>query len=259
MESAAVKQKLDGLRAAYDESKFREIEQRKNSLSTDYGRMEQQIRGDIVLMDAKKTTVAEIKGKIATIKRFEVESKYLRTASQALGTIQTAITKTQAALRQQFLESVNVFMGDIWESIYPYRDFVGVRLTVEGTKGGDYTLQLRDHSGNWIPVEGVASGGERTDAVLALRIAFAMVLAPNLRWIVFDEPTHNLDAQGIEELAKIMRERLPEVVRQILLITHEERLEGAVSGYLYRFYRNKAVDEPTRVEQVSVPESESYE
>jgi DNA repair exonuclease SbcCD ATPase subunit len=131
---------------------------------------------------------------------------------------------------------------------------VGIRLTVDGTKGGDYTLQLRDHVGNWIPVEGIASGGERTDACLALRIAFAMVLAPNLKWIVFDEPTHNLDSQGIEELAKVMRERLPEIVRQILLITHEERLEGAVSGYLYRFYRNKAVNEPTRVEQVTVPE-----
>jgi hypothetical protein len=51
-----------------------------------------------------------------------------------------------------------------------------------------------------------------------------------------------------------MRERLPEVVRQILLITHEERLESAVSGYLYRFQRDKSKDEPTRVEQATTPE-----
>jgi len=51
-----------------------------------------------------------------------------------------------------------------------------------------------------------------------------------------------------------LRDRLPEVVRQILLITHEERLESAVSGYLYRFSRDKDSDEPTKVEQVTVPE-----
>jgi hypothetical protein len=27
-----------------------------------------------------------------------------------------------------------------------------------------------------------------------------------------------------------------------------------VSGYLYRFYRDKANDEPTKIEKVSVPE-----
>jgi DNA repair exonuclease SbcCD ATPase subunit len=154
-----------------------------------------------------------------------------------------------------FIDGVNEVMSDLWESIYPYGDFVGVQLAVEGgERGGDYVLRLRDRAGEWVPVEGIASGGERTDACLALRIAFSIVLAPNLRWIVFDEPTHNLDVEGIQELAKILRDRLPDVVRQILLITHEERLESAVSGYLYRFSRDKDSDEPTKVEQVTVPE-----
>jgi DNA repair exonuclease SbcCD ATPase subunit len=158
-------------------------------------------------------------------------------------------------MRRMFIDGVNEVMSDLWESIYPYGDFVGVQLAVEGgERGGDYVLKLRDRAGEWVPVEGIASGGERTDACLALRIAFSIVLAPNLRWIVFDEPTHNLDAEGIQELAKILRDRLPNVVRQILLITHEERLESAVSGYLYRFSRDKDSDEPTKVEQVMVPE-----
>jgi DNA repair exonuclease SbcCD ATPase subunit len=71
---------------------------------------------------------------------------------------------------------------------------------------------------------------------------------------VLDEPTHNLDAEAIQELARVLRERLPSLVRQVLLITHEERLEAAVSGYLYRFHRNKAREEPTVVEQISLPE-----
>jgi DNA repair exonuclease SbcCD ATPase subunit len=72
---------------------------------------------------------------------------------------------------------------------------------------------------------------------------------------VLDEPTHNLDSEGIQELAVALRERIPEVVKQVLLITHEERLEAAVSGYLYRFIRNKELDEPTNVEQVTAPDA----
>ncbi|MCK4405748.1 MAG: hypothetical protein KAV43_04505, partial [Hadesarchaea archaeon] len=77
---------------------------------------------------------------------------------------------------------------------------------------------------------------------------------PSLSWIVLDEPTHNLDEEGIQELARVLRERLPEIVQQILIITHEQRLEEAVSGYLYRFSRNKDADEPTKAERVTVPE-----
>lgn len=78
-----------------------------------------------------------------------------------------------------------------------------------------------------------------------------MVLAPNLRWIVFDEPTHNLDVRGVEELARVLRERLPQIVRQVLLITHDEKLEEAVSGFLYRFYREKGENQPTQCELVT--------
>ena len=57
-------------------------------------------------------------------------------------------------------------MGIIWNELYPYGDFSGVRLTIDK----DYVLQLKGSDG-WISVEGVASGGERSLACLALRIA----------------------------------------------------------------------------------------
>ncbi|MEM3012944.1 MAG: hypothetical protein QW084_06240, partial [Candidatus Hadarchaeales archaeon] len=72
--------------------------------------------------------------------------------------------------------------------------------------------------------------------------------------IVLDEPTHNLDAEAIQELARVLKDRLPSLVRQVLLITHEERLEAAVSGYLYRFSRDKDREGPTVVEQISLPQ-----
>jgi len=250
-----LQQKLKQIREVYDEAKAEAIRKRVEELVGSQERIQAELLGKEQLIAEKRKLVQSIQEKVALINCYEVEVKHLREAAQALSTIQTALVRTQNAMRKMFIEGVNLVMNDLWDSIYPYGDFTGIRLGVEESeRGGDYVLQLRDRSGNWIPVEGIASGGERTDAALALRISFSMVLAPKLKWIVFDEPTHNLDSDGIQELAKVLRERLPEVVRQILLITHEERLESAVSGYLYRFYRDKREDEPTKVERVTVPE-----
>jgi DNA repair exonuclease SbcCD ATPase subunit len=65
--------------------------------------------------------------------------------------------------------------------------------------------------------------------------------------LVLDEPTHNLDRRAIKELSVTLREHLPKIVDQIFIITHEEELESAASGYLYRLERNKEEDEPTKI------------
>jgi len=253
-EITRLQEKLERIGMVYDEAKAESIRRQVEELVGTQERLQAELLGKEQLMVEKKKLVENIRGKIALIQRYEVETKHLLEAAQAMSTIQTALARTQTLMRKMFIEGVNLVMSDLWDSIYPYGDFVSIRLGVEEGERGDYVLQLRDRAGNWIPVDGIASGGERTDAALALRISFSMVLAPKLRWIVFDEPTHNLDAEGIQELAKVLRDRLPEVVRQILLITHEERLESAVSGYLYRFFRNKREDEPTRVERATTPE-----
>ena len=79
-----------------------------------------------------------------------------------------------------------------------------------------------------------------------------MVLAPNLRWLILDEPTHNLDSQAIEMLSNVLRENVSEFVDQMFIITHEPRLENAVSGYLYRLERPGNKTGPTQVEKVDV-------
>ena len=254
-EGLRVKVELEQAQAAYDPAEVKKAGERRDELLQRCSRLDAQVRGVSQLVVEKGNFVKSLQDKLAEVRRGELKAKHLKEVVQALATIQTAVSRTQTSMRQMFMDGVNEVLGDFWDDIYPYGDYIGVKLSVEGDeKGGDYVLQLRDRGGNWVPVDGMASGGERTDACLALRIAFSIVLAPDLRWIVFDEPTHNLDTEGIQELAKAMRERLPQIVRQILLITHEERLEGAVSGYLYRFYRDKANDEPTKIEKVSVPE-----
>lgn len=203
------------------------------------------------LIKEKKRIVESVQKKKKKLKRRETEVKVLKESINSLGKLRKALSRSQTSLRRQVIEAVNGMMNEIWGDIYPYEDFQGIRLSIEeGRKSSDYELQLRDRSGTWDPVEGMTSGGERTCASLNLRIAFAVVLAPNLSWLVLDEPTHNLDSAGIDNLSEILRERIPKVIKQLLLITHEKRLESAVSGYLYRFTRDKSRDGPTEVQQV---------
>jgi DNA repair exonuclease SbcCD ATPase subunit len=142
-------------------------------------------------------------------------------------------------------------MQSIWGELYPYKDIFNIRLGIEE---GDYVLQLQDSSG-WIAADGIASGGERSIACLALRIALSLVLAPSVGMLVLDEPTANLDAKSIEELANVLREKITKFVEQVFLITHDPSLENAVSGYLYRLEREKAKDGFTKVSLISGPES----
>jgi exonuclease SbcC len=250
-----VQRELWQVKRAYDEARAKELERRYEELIRTHEHLRTELVGKEQMISEKRKLIASVREKREMIARYETEIKHLEDAARALTTIQAALARTQTAMRREFIDGVNEAMSELWESVYPYGDFTGIKLAVEGgERGGDYVLQLRDRGGNWIPVEGIASGGERTDACLALRIAFAVVLAPSLSWIVLDEPTHNLDEGGIQELARVLRERLPEIVQQILIITHEQRLEEAVSGYLYRFSRNKDADEPTRAERVTVPE-----
>lgn len=155
-----------------------------------------------------------------------------------------SLEQTQVELRKEFVTSVNFAMNELWQNLYPYQDFSGAKLAIEEN---DYVLQLLEKSGKWSNVEGFASGGERSIAALTLRIAFALVLAPQLKWLVLDEPTHNLDAKAVEDLAATLSERIGNFVDQVFLITHDEKLENAVTGNLYRLEREKEKDGFTRV------------
>ncbi len=181
-------------------------------------------------LDAAKTDLEEI--------------KRLDKLVQELKIFERALQQTQQELRTEFVTSVNYTMNKIWETLYPYQDFSGIKLAVEE---GDYVLQLQDKSGNWYNVEGFASGGERNIACLALRIAFALVLAPHLKILILDEPTANMDKQAVFELATTLRERIGEFIDQTFLITHQEELEEAVNGSAYRLERDKANDGVTKV------------
>ncbi len=200
------------------------------------------------LTNERMARVREYEKTLEASQREREEVERLGMLIKELKIFTQALQQTQIELRKEFIEAVNYTMNTLWPTLYPYQDFVGIRLAIEE---GDYVLQLQERDMAWINVEGVASGGERSISCLALRIAFALILAPHLRMLVLDEPTANLDANSVKVLATTLRESISEFVDQCFIITHDEALEEAVTGKSYRLERDKGKDEATKVIQIN--------
>lgn len=199
------------------------------------------------LLSERESRLKELETTLTQATKDREDVKKLENLAIQLRIFEKSLEGTQIQLRQEFVTLVNYSMNQLWQTLYPYQDFTGIRLNVEE---GDYVLQLQSRN-EWINVEGIASGGERSIAALTLRIAFSLVLAPQLRVLILDEPTMNLDEQGVSKLAETLRERTGEFLDQIFLITHESRLEEAITGVGYRLERDKSSDGYTRVIQLN--------
>ncbi len=191
----------------------------------------------------RREMLKELRERLSLIDSYRREIERDRSIRESLGRFTEVLKVTQEQLREEFLKTVNSAMSIIWEQLYPYEDFTDIRLTIDK----DYVLQLRDSTG-WVSVDGIASGGERSIAALALRVAFSMAFIPKLRWLILDEPTHNLDSNAIDHLSEVLKERIGNFADQVFLITHEDRLSEGISGSLYRLERDKSRNGPTVVE-----------
>ncbi len=200
------------------------------------------------LIESHRQTLEKICLIKKSITEMEEEIKRTDLAAKKLGVFGNCLMATQVELRQALLETINEAMSNIWNNIYPYKDFVDARLCV--VENG-YDLQVLTRNNSWIRVEGILSGGERSAAALCIRIAFSLVLTKQLSMLILDEPTHNLDSNAIQRLSSMLRDDLPKLVTQIFVITHEKELESAATSNLYLLQRNKDLDEATKSEQIS--------
>ncbi|MBU0898828.1 MAG: SMC family ATPase [Nanoarchaeota archaeon] len=220
-----------------------EIKKRyKNALARE-AEMQVKILSIDELLKEKQTRLSEIEIDYDKMKRYQDEISEDRAIINNLDTFVTVLRATQDQLREEFLKTVNNVMNDIWTDLYPYDDFEEIKLSIDD---GDYSLQLKSIDG-WANIEGIVSGGERSLACLALRIAFSMAFIPNLKWLILDEPTHNLDDNAIAQFAEILREKVHNFANQVFLITHEDKISEGVTGQFYRLERRKELNEPTRV------------
>ncbi len=228
----------------YSEEDMDKLLNEMKSLEIEINRIGAELETKNVLLKEKEKHLNEL---LEMKKAYEKEVKVIEGLSEYINSfkiLESVLRSVQVEIRNEFTKTLNTALHDLWNNFYPYGDYVSLRLGVD--EDGDYILQVQENSGNWINVEGITSGGERSSACLCLRIAMALVLTQNLSWIILDEPTHNIDKNGIRELARILREHLPQIVEQIFVITHEDELENAATGSLYRLERNKEKNEPTR-------------
>jgi len=230
----------------YDEKSFEEtraaLENKKlekQKLESDGNAAKQQFNMIKENAEVHEKRINEMKG-------IEKEIGELSKLSEELKIYKNALLDTQITLRKSLIEAINAAMNEVWEIFYPYKNYSTVRL---GVTEKDYVFEVHER-GEWKPLETVASGGERACAALTLRVALATVLTPNLSWLILDEPTHNLDKEAVSLLSETLQLKVPQVVNQTFVITHEEGLIGADFAASYKLSRNKEENGPTKTENI---------
>ncbi len=232
-----------------DEKVVYGLQDRFTRISSDLSETSSKIEGNRRYAQSLAIQAAEKKELLARLCRLEAGIRARRAQLANMNKFKAALMETEAQLRNRLVSAINEIMQGIWPELYPYGDYHGIRL--EAGKD-DYLLQVRVSSNGaeaWHNVNSLASGGERSVACLAMRIAFSMVVVPNLRWLILDEPTHNIDSNGIEKLVHILGETLPSIVDQVFVITHDDALKRISNASIYNFERDKGVHGYTVVSQ----------
>ncbi|MFH1391335.1 MAG: AAA family ATPase [Candidatus Diapherotrites archaeon] len=231
-------------KTGFDEKEHEKHEKEFLGLKEKSAELRTEISSGKELLKELNESVKRIKEIEHQIKELETQVKENEKTTEKLAIFTSALKSTQGELRNMMVETVNQAMGEIWPRIYPYKDFLSVKIIVEE---GSYEVMVKQRNEQWARVEGILSGGERSAAAITLRIAISLVLTQNLGWIILDEPTHNLDVNAVKELSETMRNHLPELIEQIFIITHDKEMENAASGKLYSLEREKEKDAPTKV------------
>ncbi len=206
------------------------------------------LQGHTKLLESMDSQIGDKEKRVKEFEKIEKEIAKRQGQVLNLNKFKMALIDTEAILRNRLVSSINNLMQGLWPQLYPYGDYTSIRLNA---KKDDYLLEVNTGSAeNWITVDGIASGGERSVGCLAMRIALAMVVVPNLRWLILDEPTHNIDSAGIAKLIEVLGEALPSIVEQIFIITHDDNLKQISSAKVYQLERDKASGAPTSVAEL---------
>ncbi len=130
-----------------------------------------------------------------------------------------ALLEVQEQMRKTVIARINECMHVLWKALYPYDDFSTVQLFIDGQ---NYTFKLL-RGDKWFDVARV-SGGEKTCVALSFRVALASLYTKETRFLILDEPTHNLDEEGIARLSKALEKFLPGLINQTIVISHDQSL-----------------------------------
>jgi exonuclease SbcC len=232
-----------------DEEALETAQSRYTELNSEISRITTSIEANEKYAREKERQIASKKEEIERVERLYSEIKERKRIIENLAKFRTSIQETQTILRTRLIDSINEVIQEIWPELYPYGDYTGIMLAATPE---DYKLKVKTMLNNeyaWEDVEAIASGGERSIACLSLRIAFALVLVPNLKWLILDEPTHNIDTKGLSKIVKVFNETLPRIIDQVFIITHDEMLKQVSNAKIYMLDRNKEENQETIVQE----------
>ena len=231
----------------FDEYEFNKLKEKLEKIKIERHGYMIELKNKKDILSEKEKRLFQLNKEIKILEENKKEIEFLKYAANALNTFSVNLGEIQEILRREFVENLNEVMNIIWQDVYPYEDFIGIRFKIDDK---DYLLQLYDLKNKWINVEGISSGGERSIASLVMRIALAIVLSPNLKLLILDEPTHNLDTNIIEKLSEVLREKVGNLLEQTIIVTHDERLTYAGTGYIYELYREEGKKGYTKVKKI---------
>ncbi|MDE1860957.1 MAG: SMC family ATPase [Candidatus Micrarchaeota archaeon] len=228
---------LDAIKV--DEKEIDGLQEKMNGLISQIGKYRAGIDANKKYLNDKSLSIKEKSDEMKRIEKLYEDIKRKKHLAENLLKFRNSVVEAQTVMRSRLVDSVNSIMDNIWPELYPYGDYQGVALEAQDD---DYLLRVRtlvNGESSWEDVESIASGGERSIACLAMRIAFALVLVPNLKWLILDEPTHNIDREGLAKFVQVFNEMLPNVVDQVFIITHDDMLKQVQNARIYLLDRNK--------------------
>ena len=229
----------------FDEEKYEAERKASEALSVSLARVESEFLGEERRMELVSNLREVLEAELAGMRGKAILAQKYADAAQEMAVYKNSLSAAQSELRNTLVEEINEALAEVWPAIYPYADYDGVKLEADEK---DYRLLMR--KGGWREVDSVASGGERACLCLSLRIAFATVLTPDIGWLILDEPTHNLDAEAVTLLAEAINQKIPSIVEQTFVITHDPALGESAEGSVFRLERDKSKGESTRAEKI---------
>ena len=228
---------------SFDEAVWGVQAKKREELLAKKGRVDELVRGAEKMAEQDRQLVEMQQKMVEELEKKRKEAASARGEMDELAAFRAVLLATQTQLRGRLLEEINAALARLWPLIYPYGDWEKVRLVASEK---DYAVEIKQ--GEWKSLEAHASGGERACLGLALRVALSVLLTPSLGWLILDEPTHNLDERAVQSLGVALAERIPKIIPQVIVITHEGALVESTPGRVIRFSRDKLKGEDTQVE-----------
>ena len=232
-----------------DEKTVYALQEKFSSFSSELSAKRSKLSMNEKMIAELSRSIKENSIQVAELERIGKSIESQRAASRELTIFKKVLSSVSETLRDRIVSSINGIMQSLWPTLYPYGDYQGIKLEAQAD---DYLLQVKSSlgDGDWLSVDSVASGGEKSIACLAMRIALSMVIVPNLKWLILDEPTHNIDSAGISKFVDVLGDVLPSVVEQVFIITHDDSLKQIHDARIYLLDRDKSLGQYTKASEI---------